>query len=75
MAKSKEANAQRAHDENAIVENRRGFLKMTGLGAVTGAGVLAAGSAKAETAVELNDERKGYQETAHVQQFYDLAKF
>jgi hypothetical protein len=80
MAESKTIKASNNHVETGpaeagLVENRRGFLKMAGLGAVTGAGALAVTGDKAEAAVVLNDTAKGYQETAHVKQFYDLAKF
>lgn len=56
-------------------EDRRGFMKLLGLGGVasgvatvTGAPEASAGEAKPET-------EGGYQETDHVRRYYELARF
>jgi len=55
--------------------NRRGFLKMVGIGAV-GGGVAAvtavAATDEAEAKTQADD---GYRETTHVKTYYDLARF
>ncbi len=55
---------------------RRDFLRAAGLGSVAGAAAVATGIGSAEAATpELVDGGPGYRETAHVKQYYELAKF
>lgn len=54
---------------------RRDFLKLAGLAAVTGGGLLAAGTTPAEAAVEADTPADGYRETEHVKTYYKLARF
>lgn len=54
---------------------RRDFLKLAGLGALTGgAGLLAGGSADAAVSDEKTDDGL-YRETEHVKTYYKLARF
>lgn len=57
------------------VAARRDFLKLAGLAAVTGGGLLATGSGPAEAASAKDDGAAGYRETEHVQTYYKLARF
>jgi hypothetical protein len=52
---------------------RRHFLKLMGLGGVSGAVTLATGAAS-EAAAKPESET-GYRETAHVKKFYQTARF
>lgn len=57
---------------------RRDFFKKAGLGAgaVGAAAVgLSAGDGKAEEATKSGTRGRGYQETAHVKKYYELARF
>lgn len=54
---------------------RRDFLKLAGLAAVTGGGVLATGSQPAEAAPAQDSGAGGYRETEHVKTYYGLARF
>lgn len=54
---------------------RREFLKLAGLGAVTGGVVLAAGQDRAEADEAKSETSAGYRETDHVKTYYELAKF
>jgi hypothetical protein len=54
---------------------RRDFLKLAGLAAVTGGGLLAGGTKPAEAAVEPETPSHGYRETEHVKAYYKLARF
>ncbi len=57
-----------------VADERRNFLKMVGLGTVTGGAALAtSGAAQAEILEE--KEGSGYRETSHVKTYYDLARF
>lgn len=60
--------------DNRAVADRRGFLKLAGLGTVAGGAALVA-SGEAE-AGEAKDKSSGlYRETEHVKTFYDTARF
>jgi hypothetical protein len=61
-------------DHEAIGAKRREFLKLAGLGAVTGAAA-AVGAKPAAANVQPQGKRAGYQETAHVKKAYELARF
>ncbi len=53
--------------------DRRSFLKLAGIGAA--GAVLAGASAQPADAAARPDGTSGYSKTAHVQKFYDLARF
>lgn len=57
-------------------EGRRGFLKLAGVGTLSGATAAIVGAGHAE-ASELTPgpNSAGYRETAHVKKVYDLSKF
>jgi len=55
--------------------DRRDFLKLMGVGAVTGGSVLGAGMTSAEAADEHARQGGHYRETQHIKTYYDLAKF
>ena len=59
--------------DNRAVADRRGFLKLAGLGTVAGGTALVAGEVQAEEAKE--SPGKLYRETEHVKTFYDTARF
>lgn len=62
------------NQEKKVAEERRNFLKMVGLGTISGGAALAtSGAVQAETLEEV--EGSGYRETDHVKTYYDLAKF
>jgi hypothetical protein len=65
--------ARKAKDD-APAENRRGFLKLAGLGAVASGATLIAGD-KAEAAAPKSPTAAGYRETEHVKRFYETARF
>ena len=54
---------------------RREFLKLAGIGAVTGGVVLAAGQEQAAADEAKSDTSAGYRETDHVKTYYELARF
>ena len=54
--------------------NRRDFLRLAGVSAVTGTAAAAAGSATAEAA-KPGEGAAGYRETDHVNTYYKLARF
>jgi hypothetical protein len=56
------------------VAKRRDFLKLAGLGTLSGAAVVAAGTPPAEAKSEA-PQGDGYRETAHVKKVYELARF
>jgi hypothetical protein len=56
------------------VAKRRDFLKLAGLGTLSGAAVVAAGTPPAEAKSE-PPQGDGYRETAHVKKVYELARF
>jgi len=62
------------NQEKKAAEERRSFLKMVGLGTITGGAAIAtSGAVQADTLEEV--EGSGYRETSHVKTYYDLAKF
>ncbi len=57
---------------------RREFLKAAGLGTVAGAAAVAMGGGKSNAAVSGKGSKargRGYRQTAHVNRYYELAKF
>lgn len=56
------------------VTKRRDFLKLAGLGSLSSAAVVAAGTRPAEAKAE-PPQGDGYRETAHVKKVYELARF
>lgn len=62
-------------DQEATGAKRREFLKLAGLGTVTGAAAAAVGMKPAEAEVGSDGRRAGYRETAHVKKAYELARF
>ena len=55
--------------------DRRGFLKMLSVGAISGSALLSTGSSKAEAAQDEGGKKGLYKETEHVKTYYELAKF
>lgn len=53
--------------------DRRGFMKLAGMGAVAGGATIVAGEATAEAARP--EKAAGYRETEHVKTFYATARF
>ena len=62
-------------DQETAGAKRREFLKLAGLGTVTGAAAAAVGMKPAEAEVAGDRRRAGYRETAHVKKAYELARF
>lgn len=62
-------------DQEATGAKRREFLKLAGLGTVTGAAAAAVGMKPADADVGADGKRAGYRETAHVRKAYELARF
>lgn len=60
---------------SAPVEDRRSFLKLAGLGAVTTGAVMASGCTSYAEGATVKAPGKGYQETDHVKTYYDLTRF
>ena len=54
---------------------RREFLKTAGLTGAAGVAAVAASGTQAKAAVSKSGGGAGYQETEHVQTYYDLARF
>lgn len=54
---------------------RREFLKLAGIGAVTGGAALAMGQEAAKADEALSETSAGYRETEHVKTYYKLARF
>lgn len=62
-------------EKEQIQADRRGFLKLAGVGAVIGGAASVVAPAPVEAA---GDNARGdgrYHETAHVRRYYDLARF
>jgi hypothetical protein len=55
--------------------DRRGFLKIAGIGTVTGGVALATGKSAEATELTEDGAGKGYAETDHVKTFYKTARF
>lgn len=62
-------------DNKKTVADRRSFLKLAGLGAVTGSAAVMAGTPSPEAAEAGKDADSLYRETDHVKRYYELAKF
>ena len=61
-------------EKEQVTSDRRNFLKLAGAGAVlSGAAVVASGTAQAETPVDTDQGR--YRETEHVRKVYELSRF
>ncbi len=54
---------------------RREFLKLAGIGAVTGGVAMAMGQDDAKANEALSETSAGYRETEHVKTYYELARF
>lgn len=55
--------------------DRRGFLKLAGLGTVVGGVALVAGEEAAKAATATPSKGSTYRETDHVKTFYETARF
>jgi len=55
--------------------DRRGFLKLAGVGAVTGGVALVSGKNVAEASTTADDTGRLYKETDHIKTYYELARF
>jgi hypothetical protein len=55
--------------------DRRGFLKLAGVGAVTGGAALVSGKGVAEASSTADDSGRLYKETDHIKTYYELARF
>ena len=55
--------------------DRRGFLKIAGLGTVTGGAALVVGNPADAATLEADAKGGGYSETDHVKTFYKTARF
>ena len=58
-----------------VKTDRRGFLKIAGLGTVTGGAALVAGKSADAAEVTIEGSESGYSETDHVKTFYKTARF
>lgn len=61
-------------DRKEKATDRRSFLKLAGVGALTGGAAMALGKAPME-ASEIAPDGKSYRETEHVKAFYASARF
>jgi len=55
--------------------DRRGFLKLAGLGTVVGGVALVAGETAAKAATAKPSKGSAYRETEHVKTYYETARF
>ncbi len=55
--------------------DRRNFLKLAGVGAVTGGVALVSGKSVAEASTTADETGRLYKETDHIKTYYDLARF
>lgn len=62
-------------EQEGSAAKRRQFLKLAGLGTLSGAAVAAIGSQPAEAEAAGDAKTSGYRETAHVKKAYELARF
>ena len=62
-------------EQEASGAKRRQFLKLAGVGTLSGAAAAVLGSPPAEAKVEADAKSAGYRETAHVKKVYELARF
>lgn len=58
-----------------IETDRRGFLKLAGLGTVAGGAAIAASATGANAKEADHGGASGYRETDHVKTFYETARF
>jgi hypothetical protein len=61
--------------EAKTAAKRRQFLKLAGLGTLSGAAAAAIGGPDAEAKDETGSRTGGYRETEHVRKAYELARF
>jgi hypothetical protein len=64
-----------ASQKDRTETDRRGFLKLAGLGTVAGGVALVAGEGTAKAATAKSSKGLGYRETEHVKTFYETARF
>ncbi len=55
--------------------DRRGFLKLAGLGTTLGVATALGGAANASELPNNKTKSSGYRETDHIKRYYELAKF
>ena len=55
--------------------DRRSFLKLAGIGAVTGGAALVSGKGVAEASTTADDTGRLYKQSDHVKTYYRLARF
>ncbi len=55
--------------------DRRGFLKLAGVGAAVGGVALVSGENVAEAGTAANETGRIYKETDHIKTYYELARF
>ena len=66
---------QRADSEKKPAADRRSFLKLAGVGTLTGGAALALARSPAQAVEAPADETGSYRETDHVKTFYRSARF
>lgn len=64
-----------SQNEGRDKTDRRSFLKLAGLGTVTGGVALATAGGDAEAKEASDGKSGGYRETGHVKKFYETARF
>ena len=60
---------------DGVRTDRRGFLRIAGLGTLAGGAALATGAATETAQAETLEPGQGYRETAHIQAYYEAARF
>ena len=55
--------------------DRRSFLKLAGVGAVSGGVALVSGKKVAEASTTADESGRLYKQTDHIKTYYDLARF
>ncbi len=55
--------------------DRRSFLKLAGIGTLTGGAAMAIGGSPVKAAAELARDDSSYRESEHVKTYYELARF
>jgi len=58
-----------------IETDRRGFLKLAGLGTVAGTAAIAASVTSGTAKEAIAEKTSGYRETEHIRTYYDSARF
>ena len=61
--------------DEKVAADRRNFLKLAGVGTLTGGAALALGRTEADASEAPSKDGKSYRETDHVKTFYDTARF